>query len=53
MKLNMNQVVAKVMYLLVVKYNILYEIRTPNKLVELGLAIRFIKSLKRYSMLSS
>jgi hypothetical protein len=41
------------MYSLVVKYNISYEIGTPNKLIELGSATRFIKSLKRYSILSS
>jgi hypothetical protein len=52
-KLNINRVAADVIYLLVAKYKILYKIRTPNKLMELGLAIRFIKSLKRYSILSS
>ena len=41
------------MYLLAVKYKILYKIRTPNKLIELGSAVRFAKSLKRYSVLSS
>jgi hypothetical protein len=41
------------MYLLVAKYKILYKIGIPNKLIELGSAIRFINSLKRYSILSS
>jgi hypothetical protein len=52
-KLNINRVVAKVMYLLVAKYKILYKIGIPNKLIELGSTIRFINSLKRYSILSS
>ena len=52
-KLNINQVVAEVIYLLVAKCKISYKIRTPNKLMELGSAIRFINSLKRYLILSS
>ena len=49
----MNRVVAEVIYSLVAKYKISYEIGTPNKLMELGSTARFAKSLKRYSMLSS
>jgi hypothetical protein len=52
-KLNMNQVAAKVTYSLAAKCKISYEIRTPNKLIELGSVARFAKSLKRYSVLSS
>ena len=49
----MNRVATKVIYLLVAKYKISYEIGTPNKLIELGSATIFVKSLKRYSILSS
>ena len=49
----MNRVVAEVMYLLTAKCKISYEIGIPNKLIELGSAIRFANSLKRYSVLSS
>jgi hypothetical protein len=49
----MNRVVAEVTYSLAAKYKISYEIRTLNKLMELRSAARFIKSLKRYSVLSS
>jgi hypothetical protein len=52
-KLNMNRVAAKVIYLLAVKYRISYEIGIPNKLMELGLSARFTKRPKRYSVLSS
>jgi hypothetical protein len=52
-KLNINRVVAEATYLLVVKCKILYEIGTLNKLIELGSATRFAKSLKRYFILSS
>jgi hypothetical protein len=52
-KLNINRVVIKAIYLLVAKCKILYKIETLNKLIELGSAIRFIKSLKRYFVLSS
>jgi hypothetical protein len=49
----MNQIAAEVIYLLAAKYKILYEIETLNKLIKLGSAARFAKSLKRYSVLSS
>jgi hypothetical protein len=49
----MNQVIVKVMYLLIAKYKILYKIKTFNKLIEWRSIIRFIKSLKRYFILSS
>jgi hypothetical protein len=52
-KLNINRVAAKVTYLLVAKCKILYKIGTFNKLIELGSIIKFIKSLKRYFILSS
>ena len=49
----MNRVVAEVMYLLAVKCKISYEIGIPNKLMELGSAVRFANSPKRYSVVSS
>jgi hypothetical protein len=52
-KLNINRVVGKVIYLLAAKYKILYKIGILNKLIELRSAIRFINSLKKYSILSS
>jgi hypothetical protein len=53
MKLNINRVIAEVIYLLVAKCKILYKIGIPNKLIELGSTTRFANSLKRYSVLSS
>ena len=49
----MNRIITEIIYLLIVKYKILYKIGISNKLIELGFIIRFINSLKRYSILSS
>ena len=51
--MNINRVIAEVIYLLVAKCKILYEIGILNKLIKLRFAIRFANSLKRYFILSS
>ena len=51
--MNINRVIAEVIYSFVAKYKISYKMGIPNKLMELRSAIKFINSLKRYSILSS
>ena len=48
--MNINRIIIEIIYLLIIKYKILYEIKIFNKLIKLKFITKFAKYLKKNTL---